>query len=212
MVVELANETNTLLPSSNSGIEAGTDMAYAFVSQVHVCGEEFALAIATAIGYVPITNSSYNPFAAYWSLTSTPKPLPVSDANPFFYWGVLIYPGSDAVGVGTYPEWTTVRDGFPGNLSAIAPTLDPVTMESVVPGDFQQISPTHKVYLLSSTFSLCQAYRRLVHSQIKTNPSNFIKQTYPKVKSIISVGTVSMLLALWMVEGDDEQITLQGCH
>ena len=92
VVSYLTNEMNTLLPLSNSGVEAGTDMAYAFVSQVY--GEKLALSITTAIEYVPITNSSYNPFADYWNLTSTPKPIPpVYGSGPFSYWGLLAYPG-----------------------------------------------------------------------------------------------------------------------
>jgi hypothetical protein len=128
-------------------VEAGTDMAYAFVSQVY--GAKLAQDITNFIEFTPIVDPSNDPFAAYWNLTSPSKPIPpILTQSPFTNWGVLVYPGFiglDAISVASYAEFMTLQGGFAGNLSVIAPTLDPVQMSSIVPGGGQTIIPTHQI-------------------------------------------------------------------
>src|ERR1700733_11481330 len=116
----------SFLTNIESGVEAGTDMAYAFVSQVY--GNKLAQDITTLLEYVPADDSSDDLFAAYYNLTSPSKTIPpVLNDSPFTYWALLVYPGIialDAISVASYPEVVTRLPGFPGNLSIIAPTLD----------------------------------------------------------------------------------------
>lgn len=49
---------------TSSGISAGTDVAYAWVS--HVYGEEIAEYLANSSEYTRWTNASYDPFADIW--------------------------------------------------------------------------------------------------------------------------------------------------
>jgi len=183
---------------TSSGVEAGTDMAYAFLSQVY--GKNFAQDITTLLEYVPVDNSSDDPFAAYYNLTSPSKPIPpVLNDSPFTYWALLVYPGIialDAISVASYPEFVTLQPGFPGNLSTIAPTLDPVQMSSIVLGGGQTIIPTHQISNPPPQIDVL-----IVPGLPTAGPfpyqdqlAAFIRQTYPTVQNIISVGTGSMLL------------------
>lgn len=173
-------------------------MAYAFVSQVY--GTQLAQDITNFLEFIPIINSSNDPFAAYWNLTSPSKPIPpILTQNPFTYWGVLVYPGFvglDAIGVASYAEFMTLQAGFPGNLSVIAPTLDPIQMSSSVPGGGQTIIPTHQISNPPPQLDVL-----VIPGLSTTGPFpnqdqlvKFIQYAYPNVTNIISVGTGSMLL------------------
>ena len=173
-------------------------MAYAFVSQVY--GNKLAQYITTLLEYVPADDSSDDPFAAYYNLTSPSKTIPpVLNDSPFTYWALLVYPGIialDAISVASYPEFMTLHPGFPGNLSVIAPTLDPVQMSSVVPNGGQTIIPTHQISNPPSQIDVL-----IVPGLPTAGPfpyqyqlAAFIRHTYPTVQNIISVGTGSMLL------------------
>ena len=172
-------------------------MAYAFVSQVY--GNKLAQDITTFLEYVPVDNSD-DPFAAYYNLTSPSKPIPpVLNDSSFTYWALLVYPGIialDAISVASYPEVVTRLPGFPGNLSVIAPTLDPVQMSSVVSNGGQTIIPTHQISNPPSQIDVL-----LVPGLPTAGPfpyqdqlAAFIRDTYPTVQNVISVGTGSMLL------------------
>jgi len=115
------------------------------------------------------------------------------------HWGVLAYPGFiglDAISVVSYVEFLTLRPGFPGNLSVIAPTLDPVRMSSVVPVGGQMIIPTHQISNPPPHLDVLIVPGLPTPGPFPNQDQlvSFIQHTYPNAKNIISVGTGSMLL------------------
>lgn len=184
------------------GVEAGTDMAYAFVSAIY--GERLAQSITNFIEYVPITNSSYDPFAALYNL-STPAPATQSispsrrQVAPTSRWGILAFPGFiglDVIGVGSYIEHTSLQAAYPGNISLIAHSLSPVRTASLALNGGPQLVPTNvlsnppEIDILIVP-GLATAGPFPYHDELVA----YIRTVYPTLKHIMSVGTGSMLLA-----------------
>ena len=171
-------------------------MANAFVR--HVYGKHVAKSISDLIEYTPITNSSHDPFAPLYNLTTVM--IAEKLENSFTQWGILAYPGFialDAISVAIYAEFMTVIPGYLGNISVIAPTLDHVKMSSVVPGGGQSIVPTHELSNPPSKLDIL-----IVPGLPTAGPfphqhqfAKYIRCVYPSLKHIISVGTGSVLLA-----------------
>lgn len=184
------------------GVEAGTDMAYAFVSTVY--GESIAESIANKLEYIPTKDSSHDPFAAIHNLVPSSKPRSEPPAPPppagfWSRWGILAYPGFiilDAISVSIFPE-IICKPEFPCSVSLIAPTLDAVPSFGQPPAGGPRLVPTHSlenpplnldvlVVPGLSTAGPFPDHDRLV---------SYIRKTYSTVKYIISIGTGSMLLA-----------------
>ena len=184
--------------STFSGVQAGTDMANAFVTYLY--GKHMAQSISNIIEYSPITNSSWDPFAAIDNVTANAVVVPENVGSSFTRWGVLAYPGFialDVVSIGTYAEFVVMEPGYFGNMSLIAPTLDDVKMSSVVPAGGQSIVPTHHISNPPSNLDVL-----IVPGLPTAGPFphekelvEYIRTVYPSLKHIISVGTGSMLLA-----------------
>lgn len=172
-------------------------MSHAFVS--HVYGERVAKSISNFIEYTPISNSSYDPFAAIYNLTTNAAMI-AETKRSFTQWGIFAYPGFvalDAIGVATYAEFMSMQPGYFGNLSVIAPTLDHVKMSGVVRRGGQSIIPTHQLSNPPPHLDVL-----IVPGLPTAGPFphqnqlvKYIRSVYPSLKQIISVGTGSMLLA-----------------
>ncbi|KAF8323300.1 class I glutamine amidotransferase-like protein [Clavulina sp. PMI_390] len=178
-------------------------MAYAFVSAIY--GEHLAESITNFIEYIPITNSSYDPFAALYNLT-TPSAAAIYDSplrrqiTSTSQWGIVIFPGFvglDMVGAGAYIEYVSLQAAFPGNISLIAHTLDDVPTASLALNGGQHLVPTHTFSNPPSGLDvlvipgMTSAGPFPYHDEIV----RFIQRTYPTLKHVLSVGTGSMLLA-----------------
>lgn len=180
-------------------------MAYTFVSAIY--GKQLAESITNFIEYIPITNSSYDPFAALYNLTSS-APLMRSESlsrrdnnsAPTSQWGILCFPGFvglDIVGVGSYIEFVSLQPAFPGNISLIAHSLEPVRTASVAVNGGQQVIPTFKLSDPPAQFDVLVVPGLTVPGPFPYHDElvAYIRVVYPTVKHIISVGTGSMLLA-----------------
>lgn len=189
-------------------------MANAFISEIY--GESVAKNIANTLEYIPITNSSYDPFYALYNLTAKESyesffqpflktqlqesPTSTLAVNATRNYGVIIYPGFvglDAIGVLGYPEYAAAKN--PINISIISHSLEPVATFGR-PGN---PSPLGQKWVPTHTFSNPPPIDVLIVPGLPTAGPfphatellKFITSVYPKVEHLVTVGTGSVLVA-----------------
>ncbi|KAF8314953.1 class I glutamine amidotransferase-like protein [Clavulina sp. PMI_390] len=187
---------------TSSGVEAGTDMAHAFVATLY--GDSVASQLANILEYTPNTDPSWDPFAAveYPSVdaTSIPGEVVSRDNLPVTRWGVLAFDGAiglDIAAAACYPEMITVDTPMLGTVSFIGPSPAPVKMASRALNGGQRLSVTrtlsddmeHLDVLVVPGLPTAGPF------PLQSELVACIRAIFPSLKHIMSIGTGSMLLA-----------------
>ena len=192
---------------SSSGVEAGTDMMYAFFTAVY--GSKTADAVANTIEHIPNKDPSTDPFSILHNTTGTLIPAPPAPEVPAgapTKFGILAYPGCESLGTWAAIE-SVLTAAVPTTLTVIGKTLDPVPL-NIVPGESpvpategaalplrgQNIMPDTTIADAAIDIEVLiipGAPRVPVDSELAA----FIASHYPKLKYLISGGTGAALVA-----------------
>lgn len=194
---------------SSSGVEAGTDMVYAFFTAMY--GPKTASAIAHTIEHIPNTDPSYDPFSALYNTTGTLIPFPPAPpvpANVPTKFGILAYPGFESLDIWAAIEVVlNVIAATDTTLTIIGKTLDPVHINLVdrmpptpirpggaLPLRGQNIMPDTTI--ANTTLDI----EVLIIPGAPRVPSDadlasFIAKVYPKLRYVITGGTGAALVA-----------------
>ena len=192
---------------SSSGVEAGTDMIYAFITAVY--GNKTADAIANTIEHIPNTDPTYDPFSLLYNTTGTAipiRPAPPVPADAPTRYGILAYPGMESLDTWAAIEATLIA-ATPTTLAVIGKTLDPVPLNllhgkppvpiragGALPLRGQNIIPSTTIANTSLGIEVLivpGASRIPFDAEV----ASFIAREYPKLRYVISVGTGAALVA-----------------
>ena len=205
---------------SSSGVEAGTDMANAFVAAVY--GPAVAEEISKALEYTPQVDSTVDLFAAAYGDHDGPPAPPADEAalaerlsiavknlfpssapplpNPprSRAIGVLLYPGFnplDIAGFLSYPHLANILS-VPTNIYLVAHSLDAVAAGHNGAPDGYKLLPTHTFADPPSLDVL------LIPGTSKVGPFpneaeivQYLRGAYPSVELLVTISTGSVLLA-----------------
>jgi transcriptional regulator GlxA family with amidase domain len=192
---------------TSSGVEAGTDMAAAFIKEVF--GTTYGETLGNVLEHVPHTDPTWDPFSDLYNLTGIPIPPPpappIPDGIPKSY-GIVLYPGFGSLD--TFSVLESLHFAPNSSIAVIAASTDPVTsniakpapplpygLPGLIPHTGPHIIPTH-------TFETAPPLDVLIipgaprgrEFSGENEVAAFVASRYDSLRYVLSIGTGTSIL------------------